>query len=300
MKKVVIIGGAVIDFFAYPHQKMILHDSNPGYIKKSLGGVGRNIAENLARLDIDTTLITVIGNDEMGKTILDACKKIHIRMVHKSVETTPIYLSVMDEFNEDLIGVAAMDQILELDEAFLASVQYATDAADILVVDTNLSENAMKYIFTELDQDIYVDAISSQKAIKIRPFLHKIHGLKLNLLEAELLTGIIYETMEDLNKMGDYLIERGVREVFITLGKEGAYYTNIREAVFRNAIPVQVKNGIGAGDAFFAGALYAKARQKDPLAYAMVNAYLNLQADAAVSDQLSVELIEKTKKELHL
>ncbi|NCU32778.1 MAG: winged helix-turn-helix transcriptional regulator, partial [Candidatus Moranbacteria bacterium] len=60
---VVVIGGANIDIQGYPHQPLIPHDSNIGTVKMSLGGVGRNIAENCARLNIPTRLISVVGND---------------------------------------------------------------------------------------------------------------------------------------------------------------------------------------------------------------------------------------------
>lgn len=300
MNRVVVIGGTNIDIFAYPHQKIVMKDSNPGYISTSLGGVGRNISENLARLGLDVTLLTVLGRDEAASWVKTESKQVGLKLSIVEVDKTPSYIAIFDEFHEDLVSVAAMDQIDALDKEEIMKRKNLIENAELLVMDTNLSNEMMDFVFNQFNQMIYVDAISSQKVIKIKPFLSKIYGLKLNLLEAELLTGITYEKMDDLNQMGDMLLERGVKEVFITLGDQGAYYTNLREAVFRNAIPVKIKNSTGAGDAFFAGAIYAKMHSLNPLSYAMSNAVLNLSDEKAVCSKLTKEILEDTVKELNL
>ena len=73
MKNIVVIGGTNHDIFAYAHHAVKLNDSNPGYLKDSFGGVGRNIAENLARLALNPTFITVIGKDDIGQKIIEVC-----------------------------------------------------------------------------------------------------------------------------------------------------------------------------------------------------------------------------------
>ena len=55
---VVVIGGAGIDINGFPSGKLIQKSSNPGRVKLSLGGVGRNIAENLARLGLNVKLLS--------------------------------------------------------------------------------------------------------------------------------------------------------------------------------------------------------------------------------------------------
>ena len=300
MKKVVVIGGAVLDILAYPKQKMVLYDSNPGYLKKSLGGVGRNISENLARLGVETTLLTVIGDDEAGKMILDSAKKLNLNVMYAPVDQTPTYLSIMDENQEDLVSVIQMDDMKYLDKNFLLKHQETLDQAELIVLDTNLDEETLKFVCQHHHQPIYADAISGQKAIKLKPFLKHIHTLKLNQIEAEVMSGIHYKTMDDLTQMGDYFINQGVNEVFITLGKIGAYYANDKEGIFRNAIPVEVENGNGAGDAFFSGVIYANLYQKNALSYGMANAFINLRSQKSVSEELTDQVIEYVVKELNL
>ena len=300
MKKVVVIGGAVLDILAYPKQKMVLYDSNPGYLKKSLGGVGRNISENLARLGVETTLLTVIGDDEAGKMILDSAKKLNLNVMYAPVDQTPTYLSIMDENQEDLVSVIQMDDMKYLDKDFLIRHQDIMNQAELIVLDTNLDEAVIEFVCKNHLKPIYADAISGQKAIKLKPFLKHIHTLKLNQIEAEVLSEIHYETMDDLTQMGNYFVSKGVKEVFITLGKIGAFYANEKEGIFRNAIPVDVENGNGAGDAFFSGVIYANLYHKNALSYGMANAFINLRSQKSVSEELTDQVLSYVVKELNL
>ena len=300
MSKVVVIGGAVVDLFAYPHQHIQMNDSNPGYFTTSLGGVGRNIAENLARLNIDTTLITVLGKDAQGKNIEDHANSVNLKISAILAETTPTYISIMDEHKDTVVAIAAMDQILLLTKEEIEKRSALLNQADIIIADTNLSEDALNYIFHHYKKPIYVDAISGPKAIKVKPFLPFITGLKMNTIEASMISGIVYENQKDIQKLGAYFIKHGVQEVYITLGSEGSFYMNKDISLYKEAIQVDIQNTTGAGDAFFAGVIYAKIHHQNPLTYAMASAIINLQDEKAVSSQLTVELLEKTIKENQL
>lgn len=72
---VTVIGGSNIDIQGFPKNKLLMNNSNPGEINISLGGVGRNIAENICRLGISTKLISALGNDTYGNLILSKCKE---------------------------------------------------------------------------------------------------------------------------------------------------------------------------------------------------------------------------------
>lgn len=73
---VVVIGGTNIDLQGFPRKKLIMKDSNIGSVKISLGGVGRNIAENLTRLGFYTKLISIIGDDVYGNLIMEKSREI--------------------------------------------------------------------------------------------------------------------------------------------------------------------------------------------------------------------------------
>lgn len=67
---IVIIGSANIDVAGYSHHPLNYADSNPGKIKFTPGGVGRNIAHNLALLGKNAWLLSAVGGDFYGQSLL--------------------------------------------------------------------------------------------------------------------------------------------------------------------------------------------------------------------------------------
>ena len=122
----------------------------------------------------------------------------------------------------------------------------------------------------------------------------------MNLIEASTIAGFGDESIDSLNELGDYFINEGTKEIFITLGEKGVYYANKEVGLMRSSIKVKAVNSTGAGDAFFSGVIYAKLYDKDPISYGIANAYLNLIDRNAVASNLTKALLEKTKKELNL
>lgn len=74
-ENIIVAGGINIDIKGFPFAKAIPGDSNPGRVSNAAGGVGRNIAENLARLGTRVRLCGAVGEDTQGRFILESCEK---------------------------------------------------------------------------------------------------------------------------------------------------------------------------------------------------------------------------------
>ena len=68
----VVVGGANMDIKARSAAPVVAATSNPGHVVRSPGGVGRNVAENLARLGTPTTLVAAVGADALGDELVAA------------------------------------------------------------------------------------------------------------------------------------------------------------------------------------------------------------------------------------
>ncbi|MBU1094489.1 MAG: carbohydrate kinase family protein [Firmicutes bacterium] len=300
MKKIVVIGGTNHDIFAYTYQQAKMNDSNPGYLKDSFGGVGRNIAENLARLDLSPTFITAIGKDIVGQDIIDSGSKLGIHFDVIEVETTPTYVAVVDQNKDMLVAVAAMDELEQMTVDQIKGKIDFVNQADLLILDTNFNQTVLSYIFNEVKIPICVDAISTHKAQKIVHFYSQMKMLKLNLFEAKTLSGLDCQTKEDIEKIGFYFCNQGVGEIYITLGDQGAYRFDGKSHQFISGRKISIVNTTGAGDAFFAGVIYAFEHQMDALSCGMAAALITLQDSKAVSSNLNQEQLLKTIKEYQL
>jgi pseudouridine kinase len=257
---VIVIGGANMDIQGKPSHKMIMEDSNPGTILRSLGGVGRNIAENMAKMGMSIRLITAYGSDSDGQIIKDnaVIHNIDIEDCYISTsEQTSTYLYILDEKGDMVTAISDMKITEKINEAFLRTKIQKIDNAKFTVIDANLPEESLKYLAQTLNQTkLVLDTVSTTKALRVKEIIGKFYAIKPNKLEAEMLLGQKLESKEDLIQAGETFKALGVKVVIITLGSEGVYYTDANQSFFKEAKPQMVVNVTGAGDAFTAGLVY--------------------------------------------
>jgi pseudouridine kinase len=142
-----------------------------------------------------------------------------------------------------------------------------------------------------------LDAVSGKKALKAKTILSKLSILKCNLLEAELLSEIKVMQKSDHKKLVEFFISLGVKKVFITLGKDGIIYGDIKGYYQLKIKPIKPLNTIGAGDSFMAGLLYGEANNYDihkMVKIANACAVITIQHKDTVHPKLCQELILKT------
>lgn len=301
---VVVIGGSNIDIQGFPQNKLIMKDSNIGSVKISLGGVGRNIAENLTRLGIETRLISAVGDDPYGHMILDEARSIGLDMSESLVlkgETTSTYLSILDETHDMAVAIAHMDSIERMTPEFIKAKRTLIDHAQLILCDTNLPLEVLKTLVTTFRKTpFFLDTVSTAKAAKVKELIGKFDTIKPNLLEAEVLSGIPIKNEADLKQAAQILHDKGVRRIFISLGSEGVFVSEEGKMTKIPASPVTMVNATGAGDAFMAGLAAAHIQGKTTLeaAYmAMAAASIALSHEDTINPAMSIELINEKLKE---
>ena len=233
----------------------------------SPGGVARNIAENLARLGTDCRLIAAVGADYHGDLLLEQGQAAGIDMrymLRLDAAQTSTYVSVLDETGDMLVAVNDMSIVDELRPESLQAHEQMLRQASLIIADTNLCDEALAYLGeTFIEQPLFIDTVSTAKASRIQPYLDTVHTLKASRIEVAELCGAGTPTNERLPEIAAWLHERGVERIFITLGTEGVFYSDVNEQGMEEAgVPsLGVANANGAGDAFVAGIAYAWLQQ---------------------------------------
>ncbi|SHH32407.1 PfkB family carbohydrate kinase [Tepidibacter thalassicus] len=304
---VTVIGGTNIDLQGFPKENLILNDSNPGKIKVSLGGVGRNIAENLVKLGIETKLISAIGEDIYGKKILEESKLSGIDMENCLIlkdYPTSTYLSILDENGDMKVAISDMDIFEKITVDFIKQKSHILKNSKIIVLDTNLPKEVIEYIlFNFKGIDFFLDTVSTKKSIKVKDFIGLFNTIKPNKYEAESLSGIKINSMEDLKKCSYYFLNKGVKKVFITLGKKGVFCADEKDSKFIPNPKVNVVNTTGAGDAFISGLIYSHINNYN-LEYstkiAISASILALSHKNTINPNMSIDNIQKILKEMNL
>ena len=135
--------------------------------------------------------------------------------------------------------------------------------ASALILDTNIPAETIAWLCENAGIPVFADPVSVSKAEKLRPVLARLHALKPNKLEAELLSGIRIADEHDLNRAADALLETGLQQVYITMGKEGVLAADGKKRIRLSALPEVPVNTTGCGDAFMAALVWAHFRGLD-------------------------------------
>jgi pseudouridine kinase len=208
----------------------------------------------------DVRMLTAYGDDMNGERVAASCSELGIDLssaLRITGATTSTYLYLTDERGEMALAVSDMEICNQITPQYLASNLNVLQNAQVVIADTNIPAESLRYLAENCTAPLFIDPVSTTKAEKLRPILHRIHTLKPNKLEAELLSGIHIETMEDLERAADKLTELGVHRMFISLGAEGVYAVMGDQKCHLHNIPGNMVNTTGCGDAFMAAIAWA-------------------------------------------
>jgi pseudouridine kinase len=251
----VVVGGVNVDIGGRSFAPLIAADSNPGKVSVSLGGVGRNIAHNLCLMGADVRLLAAYGDDIHGQQVVSSCAALGIDLSHALKVpggTTSTYLYLTDEQGEMALAVSDMSICEKVTPEYLAENLSLLQNARVVVADTNIPAESLRWLAENCPAPLFIDPVSTTKAEKIRDILGKIHTLKPNRLEAELLSGVPIRNKDDLEKAAKKLLDTGMQRIFISLGADGAFAADESGFHWLKNIPGNMVNTTGCGDAFMA------------------------------------------------
>lgn len=253
---VAVVGGINVDICGKAFRPLIPADSNPGTVRLSLGGVGRNIAHNLCLLDVETRMLTALAEDGWSETVRTGCAAAGIDLSHaKTVPSgsTSTYLAIEGPEGDMSLAVCDNDLAREIDPPYLAANLDLLNGAAAVVLDANLTSEALQWLAAQVTTPLFADPVSVTKAEKLRPVLGRLHTLKPNRLEAELLSGVRITDRNSLELAASKLLSTGLYRVCISLGTGGVYCAWDSARFLAPCPETRLVNASGGGDALMAG-----------------------------------------------
>lgn len=297
---ILVLGASIVDIIGFCKKEYHGRDSIPGRIKISLGGVCRNIAENLGRINVNTEFISIVGGDANGRSILDNAREIGYSMEHSLIlknECTPTYMAILNENGEMESAIVDMDSIDKMEKSFIDSKASVIENAEYTVLDSDNPE-LMEYLVTKFrgKTKFILDPVSATKAVKVKDLVKYFHTIKPNRIEAGAMCGFEIKNDEDLRKAGQMFIDMGVTNVFISLDADGIYYKTKDEEGKIKTKPIIVKNVTGAGDSFVAGVGYGYMNNlsiKDTVKYAIAMSNITITHEETINPLMSEAYVNK-------
>lgn len=303
---VLVYGVSVCDIFGFAYNNYKDKDSNPGHVKMSFGGVCRNIAENLARMEVNTKFISIVGDDEQGNNIQEYAKKINLDMSESLVvegESTPTYMAILDERGEMRSAIVDMSITDLVTEEFIDSKSTIIENAEYMVMDID-NPLIVEYILKKYEgkTKFILDPVSAAKVEKVKHLTGRFHTIKPNRHEAEVLCGFPVKTRDDILRAGAYFRELGVENVFISLDSDGMYYNNGQEEGIVKSGEVTVVNVTGAGDSCVAGICYGYMNDLSiikTVEYAITMSVITISHHETIHPEMGQKIVEEYLEKIH-
>lgn len=270
---VVCIGSVLWDIVGRSKRNMALSHDVPGHIERRPGGVALNIAMALASQNLPATLLSAVGQDFDGDTLIDQCRRMGLgtEFLYRPKDLpTDQYMAI--EAENGLVAAIADAHSLERagDHILAPLTDGRLGSADIpytglVALDGNLTAE----LLGEISQspllraaDLRIAPASPGKAERLLPFLHNSRGtLYVNLIEAEILC---QEKFENSALAAAALLTKGVERVLVTDGGRDASFADADTRISRTPPAVTVTRITGAGDTFMAAHIAAETTGAGP------------------------------------
>ena len=272
-KKVTVIGAAVVDVLAGPIDRDIFVEGSIPVenIKFSCGGDGLNEAVFLSGMGADCELVTLLGDDDTGKKILDclSSQKISAEKVSVSADVpSATNIVLVDKEGERYFLTNPKSSLRKLSKEHI--LPYVDDMGDIvsfasIFVSPMLGIKEMEEVFKEIKKKpgriLVADMTTAKKGETIadlEPVLKYIDYIIPNEKEAGILTG-----ESDPQKSLETFVKHGAKGAIIKCGKKGCIYRTETESGSVLAYETKAVDTTGAGDSFVAGFIYGLTKQME-------------------------------------
>lgn len=220
------------------------------------GGKGANQAVALARLGVETALIGRVGDDNFGTTLIENLTKNGVQTEKIKVDnraSTGIAMITVEESGENQIII-------------VSGANGKMDDSDLSILRELLPFSSYLLLQLEIPLPVVVKAIAIAQSLSIPVILDpapahqlpeeiypSINIITPNLIEISQLANFSVKTIKDVEKAALKLLNKGVENVIVTMGKEGVFCLNKEEKFLVLALDVNVVDTVAAGDAFNAG-----------------------------------------------
>uniref|UniRef100_A0A6B2LBG8 Carbohydrate kinase PfkB domain-containing protein n=1 Tax=Arcella intermedia TaxID=1963864 RepID=A0A6B2LBG8_9EUKA len=299
-----VVGMAAIDVIGKSKMKLMMEVSNIGKIAIHPGGVGRNVAECLARLDASNPpyFLSIIGSDHFGHLLQSHLQELGMdssTLIVHPTHSTAVFQCLLDSNGEMHAAINDMDIIDSLEPLKLRElVVPLLSKLKLIVFDANIPVPCMVEL-CKIAGDHGIDTFflptSVAKCTKILEggLLSSVKYLSLNRLEAmALLQAINPDTPQrTIEECAQEVLQKGVSHVIITQGPNPLLYRSKELTQYYEPKPTKIVNTTGAGDSLSAGVIYGIVSgwpMEKSIDLGLAAAACSIQSQLTISPQLSL------------
>ncbi len=259
----VVVGNVFLDIKGFPDNKYIPAGRNSGWVEFVHGGVGRNVAEDIANVELRPRFVSMVDDTEQGEAVVRKLQnhKVDTRFVASVPDGMGLWLAIHDATGDIVSSISKRPNM----DALIAMLDEYGDEifadADSIVVEIDMDKEVIKRVFQYAERyrkKVFAVVANMSIASQRRDFFQSIDCFVCNAQEAGILFADDYfqsmEPAELVDALSDRVISARIPSMVVTMGSRGAVYATMDgEKGHCAARPVQVRDTSGAGDAFCSG-----------------------------------------------
>ena len=259
---IVVLGAVFVDIKGYPTDIYIPSGRNAGRVEQVYGGVSRNIAEDIANVELRPAFVSLVDDTPTGEDVIRklARHKVDTRYMRRVPDGMGTWLAVFDNDGDVVASISKRPDLSPIADILDEQGDEIIKNADSVVVEIDMDKEIMKRVFRlaeKYGKEVYAAVSNMSIALERRDLLMRCACFVCNVQEAGILFSENYEHLTP-GEMCSVLAERirtaRIPRMVVTLGADGAVWADARgESGFCPAKKVDVKDTTGAGDAFIAG-----------------------------------------------
>lgn len=260
---IVVIGAIFVDIKGYPEAAFIPTGRNVGRVEQIHGGVARNVAEDIANVELRPTLISLVDDSGTGSDVIRKLKshKVNTDYIRTTPDGMGTWLAVFGNDGDVYASVSKRPNLLPILEILDAHGDEIFQNADSIIVEIDIDKEIVKRIFKLAQRygiPVYAVVANMSIAVERRDFLQSVDCFVCNLQEA----GILFSddfSGKTTDEMVEIIAEKvrlaQIPSMIVTMGSRGAVFADKHsQKGYCPARKVEVKDTAGAGDSFCAGA----------------------------------------------
>ena len=259
---IVVIGAVFVDVKGYPEAAFIPNGRNVGRVEQIHGGVGRNVAEDIANCELRPTFISLVDNSGTGEDVIRKLNnhKVNTQYMRRTRDGMGTWLAVFDNDGNVCASISKRPNLLPIADILDEYGDEIFAHADSVICEIDIDKEIVKRVFKlakKYGKKVYSVVANMSIALERRDFLKSIDCFVCNIQEAGILFFDDYSgktPLEMADIISQKVIAAKIPSMIVTMGGEGAVYADINgDRGFCPARKVDVKDTTGAGDSFCAG-----------------------------------------------
>ncbi|XME01584.1 carbohydrate kinase family protein [Lachnospiraceae bacterium C1.1] len=259
---IVVIGAIFVDIKGYPLMQYIPTGRNVGRVMQVHGGVSRNIAEDIANVELRPTFVSLVDDSGIGIDVLDKLKnhKVNTDYIRVTKDGLGSWLAIFDNSGDVAASISKRPDLSEIENILDEHGDEIFKDADSIIIEFDLEKDILKRVFRlaeKYNKKVYSAVTNMTIAVERRDLLKNTDCFVCNQQEAGIFFSDIYDdkTPEELLEILKKKIKLAqIPKMVVTMGEKGAVYATIDgDSGIIESKHVTVIDTTGAGDSFFAG-----------------------------------------------